>query len=159
MFTVIELATRADAPAHVVRYYARIGLLKPRRHQENGYRLFGKQDARRLRFIRLAKKLGFTLSEIREITEHADQGESPCREVRNIIRQRIQENRTRIDAMMNLQNRMEQALAQWESMPDGIPDGDHVCHLIETFDGGDAQNTEEMTSKIAGDITNGGSDV
>ena len=159
MLTVNELATQADAPAHVVRYYARIGLLKPRRHRENGYRLFGRQDARRLRFIRLAKRLGFTLSEIRDITEHADQGESPCREVRNIIRQRIQENRIRIDAMLNLQNRMEQALEQWDSMPDGIPDGDHVCHLIETFDGGDAENTEEMVSKKAGDITTGRSDV
>ena len=134
MFTVNELATRADAPAQVVRYYARIGLLKPKRQQENGYRLFGKQDARRLRFIRLAKRLGFTLGEIRQITEHADHGESPCCEVRKIVQQRIRENRAKIDAMMNLQNRMERALEFWESMPDGIPDGHHVCHLIETFE-------------------------
>ena len=134
MFTVNELATRADAPAQVVRYYARIGLLKPKRQQENGYRLFGKQDAQRLRFIRMAKQLGFTLGEIRQITEHADHGESPCCEVRKIVQQRIRENRTKIDAMLNLQNRMERALESWESMPDGIPDGHHVCHLIETFE-------------------------
>ena len=134
MFTVNELATRADAPAQVVRYYARIGLLKPKRQQENGYRLFGKQDAQRLRFIRMAKQLGFTLGEIRQITEHADHGESPCCEVRKIVQQRIRENRTKIDALMNLQNRMERALEFWESMPDGIPDGHHVCHLIETFE-------------------------
>lgn len=134
MFTVNELATRADAPAQVVRYYARIGLLKPKRQQENGYRLFGKQDAQRLRFIRMAKQLGFTLGEIKQITEHADHGESPCGEVRKIVQQRIRENRVKIDAMMNLQNRMERALEFWESMPDGIPDGHHVCHLIETFE-------------------------
>ncbi|MBT8434838.1 MAG: MerR family transcriptional regulator [Gammaproteobacteria bacterium] len=134
MFTVNELATRAKAPAQVVRYYARIGLLKPKRQQENGYRLFGKHDAQRLRFIRLAKRLGFTLGEIRQITEHADEGESPCCEVRKIVQQRIRENRTKIDAMMNLQNRMESALETWESMPDGMPDGHHVCHLIESFE-------------------------
>lgn len=133
MFTVNELATRADAPPQVVRYYARIGLLKPRRQQENGYRLFGKQDAQRLRFIRMAKQLGFTLSEIRQITEQADKGESPCCEVRNIIQQRIQENYAKIDAMVKLQDRMESALELWESMPDGIPDDLHVCHLIESF--------------------------
>lgn len=134
MFTVNELAARAAAPPHVVRYYARIGLLKPRRHQENGYRLFGKQDARRLRFIRLAKRLGFTLSEIRQITEHADHGESPCEDVRRIIQHHIRENRARIDEMLKLQNRMERALKKWEGMPDGVPDGHSVCHLIESFD-------------------------
>lgn len=139
MYTVNELASRAAAPPHVVRYYARIGLLKPRGHQQNGYRLFGKQDAQRLRFIRLAKRLGFTLGEIRQITEHADLGESPCGDVRGIIQKRIRENRAKIDAMLNLQNRMESALELWESMPDGIPDGHHVCHLIESFESDPAE--------------------
>lgn len=150
MFTVNELATRADAPAQVVRYYARIGLLKPKRQQENGYRLFGKQDAQRLRFIRLAKRLGFTLGEIKQITEHADHGESPCCEVRKIVQQRIHENRTKIDAMLNLQNRMEHALDLWESMPDGIPDGQHVCHLIESFDEGIDENTRCADTAVQG---------
>jgi DNA-binding transcriptional MerR regulator len=147
MFTVNELAARAAAPPHVVRYYARIGLLKPRRHQKNGYRLFGKQDARRLRFIRLAKRLGFTLSEIGEITEHADHGESPCEDVRKIVQQRIRENRAKIDAMVDLQNRMESALELWESMPDGIPDGHYVCHLIESFEDGIDENIEAAAAE------------
>ena len=140
MFTVNELAARAAAPPQVVRYYARIGLLKPRRHQENGYRLFGKQDAQRLRFIRMAKQLGFTLGEIRQITEHADHCESPCDDVRKIIQQRIRENRAKIDAMVNLQGRMESAIELWESMPDGVPDGHSVCHLIESFEDGIDKN-------------------
>ena len=35
---------------------------------------------------------------------------------------------------MELQMRMEKALSSWEKMPDGIPDGDSICHLIETTD-------------------------
>lgn len=134
MFTVNELALETAAPPHVVRYYARIGLLKPKAHQQNGYRLFGSMDAQHLRFIRRAKNLGFTLNEIRQITEHADHGESPCGEVRRIIQQRIVENRTKIDAMLSLQTRMETALEFWQAMPDGNPDGHHVCHLIESVD-------------------------
>jgi len=144
MFTVNELAARAAAPPQVVRYYARIGLLKPRRHQENGYRLFGKQDAQRLRFIRFAKRLGFTLAEIRRFTEHADLGESPCGDVRKIIQQRIRENRAKIDAMVTMQGRMESALKFWESMPNGIPDGHHVCHLIESFEDGIDENVKRV---------------
>ena len=132
MLTVNELAIKGQAPAHVVRYYVRIGLIQPVGQQENGYRLFAEQDATRLRFIRMAKQLGFTLNEIRQITGHADKGESPCDDVRNIIQHRIEENRVKIEQMMKLHTRMEQALAQWEHMPDGVPDGESVCHLIES---------------------------
>ncbi len=134
MLTVNELAIQSNAPAHVVRYYARIGLIKPSGQQDNGYRLFRPRDANRLRFIRMAKLLGFTLSEIKQITEHADHGESPCEDVRRIIQHHIRENRARIDEMLKLQNRMERALKKWEGMPDGVPDGHSVCHLIESFD-------------------------
>ncbi len=134
MLTVNELAKQARAPAHVVRYYVRIGLLQPAAQQENGYRLFSSQDAARLRFIRMAKHLGFTLNEIRQITCHADRGESPCDDVRSIIRQRVVENRVKIEEMIDLQGRMEKALEQWESMPNGMPDEDSICHLIESFE-------------------------
>ena len=134
MLTVNELAIKGDAPAHVVRYYVRIGLIQPTGQQKNGYRLFKSQDAARLRFIRMAKHLGFTLNEIKQITQHADLGESPCDDVRKIIQHRIQENRAKIEAMMKLQARMEQALEQWELLPNGIPDGNSVCHLIESIE-------------------------
>jgi DNA-binding transcriptional MerR regulator len=118
----------------VVRYYTRIGLLQPAAHGDNGYRLYRASDAARLRFIRHAKQLGFTLKEIAEITQHAERGESPCGDVRRMIQHRIDENRQRIEAMQQLQRRMEHAVAQWQTMPDGEPDGDSICHLIESFD-------------------------
>jgi DNA-binding transcriptional MerR regulator len=133
MLTVNELAIQSGAPAHVVRYYTRIGLIVPFAQQGNGYRLFKSDDVGRLRFIRLAKQLGFTLKELRRITRHAAMGQSPCPDVRNIIKQRIVENRQKIDAMLKLQDRMEDALRTWKKMPDGSPDGHHVCHLIESF--------------------------
>ena len=134
MLTVNELAIQSKAPAHVVRYYIRIGLIKPTSHHANGYRLFSPRVAERLRFIRRAKLLGFTLKEIAEITRHAEHDESPCGEVRTIIQQHIVENRIKIEEMLKLQNRMEHALFQWAEMPDGIPDGNSVCHLIESFE-------------------------
>ncbi|MBL3527161.1 MAG: MerR family transcriptional regulator [gamma proteobacterium endosymbiont of Lamellibrachia anaximandri] len=135
MLTVNELALESDTPAHVVRYYLRIGLIQPAAQQENGYRLFTSNDAARLRFIRMAKHLGFTLNEIKQITQHAELGESPCDDVRKIVQHRIHENRAKIEEMMKLQERMEQALEQWDLMPDGIPDGNSVCHLIESVEG------------------------
>ena len=147
MFTVNQLAIQSNAPAHVVRYYARIGLIQPTAQQQNGYRLFASQDATRLRFIRMAKLLGFTLNEIKQITRHADREESPCDDVRRIIQNRILENRARINEMMKLQTRMELALAQWKLMPDGVPDGSSVCHLIESFDGVNDIDSSQLDQK------------
>lgn len=134
MLTVNELAQQSDVPAHVVRYYVRIGLIQAATTQENGYRLFAPEDVIRIRFIRMAKHLGFTLNEIRQITQHADMGESPCDDVRNIIQHRIKENRVKIEEMLKLQERMEEALEQWQQMPNGTPDGHSVCHLIESME-------------------------
>jgi|GEM_PF-4174707 len=69
--TVHQLADRADTTSHAVRYYTRIGLLKPDRHPGNGYKLFAYDDVNRLRFIRQAKTLGFTLNEIAEVLHDA----------------------------------------------------------------------------------------
>lgn len=134
MLTVSELAKQSGSSAHVVRYYLRIGLIQPAGQQDNGYRLFTSMDVTRLRFVRLAKHLGFTLNEIKQILRHADERESPCEDVREIIRHRIQEHRDKIEEMMTLQVRMEDALEQWKLMPNGVPDGNSICHLIESIE-------------------------
>ncbi len=131
--TVHQLAERAETTPHAVRYYTRIGLLKPDRHPENGYKLFAYDDVRRLRFIRQAKALGFTLNEIADVLHDAEQGRSPCPRARGLIKRRIEENRRKLEKLAELQRRMEEALAAWERMPDGMPDGHTVCHLIESL--------------------------
>ena len=144
MLTVTDLAKASGTTAHAVRYYTRLGLLKPKRNPDNGYRLYQPREVHWLRFIQQAKRLGYTLNEIQGIMHDADRGESPCPRVREILQSRIEENRHQLDALMALQVRMEQALRQWESMPDGTPDGHSVCHLIESFATADQGSTLEQ---------------
>jgi len=117
----------------VIRYYTRIGLLKPGRNPGNGYKLFGAKHLNRLLFIRQAKSLGYSLKEIKEIYRSAEKGKSPCPRIREIIENRIRQNREKLDSLLLLQKRMEKAVQAWERKPDGVPDGDSICHLIETF--------------------------
>ena len=131
--TVNELAVKTGTTPHAVRYYSRMGLLKPERHPENGYRLFDQSEVSWLIFVQQAKNLGFTLAEIKEIKHDADEESSPCPRVREILESRIVENRQQLDDMERLQTRMEKALKQWGNMPDGMPDGQTVCHLIESI--------------------------
>lgn len=126
--TATGLARQAQVPAHVVRYYTRIGLLRPTRNPANGYQLFAEAHLKRLRFILQAKALGYTLREIGAIIQEAGRGKSPCPRVREIIERRIADNRQQLKEMQSLQRRMERALHAWAKMPDGHT----VCHLIES---------------------------
>jgi Zn(II)-responsive transcriptional regulator len=62
-----QLAKRSGVPIDTVRHYERIGLLRPAARLASGYRRYGETEQKRLRFIRRAKSLGFTLDEIHEL--------------------------------------------------------------------------------------------
>ncbi|KRA20718.1 MULTISPECIES: heavy metal-responsive transcriptional regulator [unclassified Lysobacter] len=63
------LAKRAGVPIDTVRYYERNGILPAPERQASGYRAYDERDVERLRFLRRAKALGFTLVEIRDLLE------------------------------------------------------------------------------------------
>src|SRR6267143_965389 len=65
--TIGHLAREAGVNLETVRYYERQGLLAKPPRSASGYRLFPSDAARRLRFIRRAQELGFSLKEIREL--------------------------------------------------------------------------------------------
>lgn len=132
MITASVLAKKADVPIYTVRHYTKIGLLKPSRHPRNGYKVYQFSDATRLRFIMAAKDLGFTLAEIAQILDEAKHGHSPCPLVRDIVKLRIEENKRKIQELKQLQKKMETALNDWSKMEDSMPNGDLVCHLIES---------------------------
>ena len=126
------LAKRAEVPLFTVRYYTRIGLLKPSRQPSNNYKIYKPSDATRLRFIVAAKELGFTLAEITQILDEAKHGNSPCPMVREIVERRIEENKRKIEELKQLQKKMKRALTDWSEMENSMPNGESVCHLIES---------------------------
>ncbi|MDW5376258.1 MerR family DNA-binding protein [Halomonas sp. HP20-15] len=128
---VIELARSAGVTAETVRHYTREGLLHPERDPHNGYQRYGNDSLTRLRFIQRARTLGFSLKEIGEILGHADHGDSPCPMVRDLLAARLPEIKQRIRELEQLAARMESALSNWAEMPDGAPDGNTICQLIE----------------------------
>ena len=132
MITANVLAKQSDVSLYTVRHYTRIGLLKPHRNSQNNYKIYQPSDAVRVRFIKAAGSLGFSLSEIADVLDEAKQGNSPCPLVREIIVRRIEENRRKIKEMQRLQRKMERALEDWTKMKNSMPNGDSVCHLIES---------------------------
>jgi Hg(II)-responsive transcriptional regulator len=72
--TIGRLASAAGVRIDTVRFYERAGLLKKPQRTAAGYRLYAQADAARLRFIRRAKALGFSLDEITELLRLNDGG-------------------------------------------------------------------------------------
>jgi len=131
--TVSELVRRAGVTADTVRHYTRSGLLAPTRDKSNGYNCYSDSDLARLLFIRKARLLGFSLGDIRDILKESSHGHSPCPQVRKIMEQRLQDTRLGLQNLEKLQARMEHAAALWANMPDGMADGEAMCHLIEAI--------------------------
>lgn len=65
--TIGRLAKAAGVHVETIRYYQRRGLLEEPRRPVGGVRRYGESDALRLRFIKRAQEIGFTLSEIQEL--------------------------------------------------------------------------------------------
>ncbi len=134
MLTVSELSKAVQTTPDAIRHYVRIGLLVPMRDPHNGYKLFSQADIKKVKFICRAKGLGFSLRDIQTIFDHDSCGQSPCPAVREMIQQRIDDNRDKLLELNKLQQRMDEALEKWKSMPDGVPDGEAICHLIESIE-------------------------
>lgn len=130
---VNQLADLLGISGDTVRYYSRIGYLKPRKNPINGYKEYRQKDAQRLKFILSARQLGFTVADIGRILDEADRGNTPCPTVRKIINQRLQETEQKFAEAMALYERMKAASSDWEKRPDKHPTGDMICHLIEDF--------------------------
>jgi DNA-binding transcriptional MerR regulator len=130
---VIELARAAGVSPDTVRHYTRGGLLRPERNPDNGYQRYDSADLRRLRFVRRARELGFSLGEAAEILRQADLHQSPCPLVRDLFTARLAEVEQRLLALTALRDRMRSALDHWRQMPDGVPDGHTICQLIENW--------------------------
>lgn len=88
-----EAARRAGVTVHALRHYEELGLLRPRR-TPSGQRLYDEDDLARVRFVRRAAALGFSLGEIGEILRLRDGGQAPC----GWVRERLDEKVAAIEA-------------------------------------------------------------
>lgn len=131
---VSQLAKKADVSPDTVRFYTKEGLLRPEKNPENGYQQYDQDDFQRLVFTRKARQLGFSLKEIQEILSQADDQHSPCPMVRGLFEKHLLKVEKQISELQSLRQRMLDAMNVWQKMPDGVPDGQTICQLIENWD-------------------------
>jgi MerR family copper efflux transcriptional regulator len=94
------LAKQAGVRIDTVRYYERRGLLAPKSRLPSGYRRYGATEIARLRFIRRAQALGFSLQEIRELLA-LSQGRDVAR-VKRVAQAKLADVEARIRALQRV---------------------------------------------------------
>lgn len=86
MYKIGQIARLADVTPDTIRFYEKQGLMGHKLRTEGGYRLYTDQDLQRLRFIRYAKQLGFTLEAITELLSiRVDPEHHTCQESKKLL--------------------------------------------------------------------------
>ncbi|HEX9672367.1 MAG TPA: heavy metal-responsive transcriptional regulator [Burkholderiales bacterium] len=106
--TIGRVARSAGLAIDTVRYYEREGLLQKPARTPSGYRQYSADAVARLRFIRQAKELGFTLAEIRELLALKVAPGKSCADVRARAQAKIADVEQRIAQL----DRMKRALVK-----------------------------------------------
>jgi len=126
-----ELARTAGVNIQTIRFYERGKLLPSPARKPSGYRVYGEADLRRLRFIRQAKALGFSLQEIREILRMRAHGACPCGRVVTLGEQHLRVIRQTIRRLAGFESELARALKKWKTSRQPELAGDEFCTLIE----------------------------
>ncbi len=122
-----QLARRSDVGVETIRFYEREGLIAAAGRTASGYRRFAPAVADRLGFIRRAKKLGFSLTEIRQLMELAE-AEGDRGRVKELAEHKLAEIEHRIAELQ----RMRTALADLTRQCSGHGPVEG-CPIIETL--------------------------
>ena len=134
-YTIGALAKRARVAPSVLRYYEKEGLLVPGRRTASGYRVYGADAERTLLFINRAKRLGFSLDDIRQflVADRTDAGGKAGKkngrntgDVAQIAEDRFLEIERRLTELLVLRHELEVFLRE---MSDQLPAADSARRL------------------------------
>lgn len=108
MFTIGKLAALMSVSNDTLRYYEEVKLIEPASKSPAGYRLYDKDSARRIHFIKHAQQCGFTLGEIRDLLVLRGRDKACCGDVRS----RAIEKKLQIENKIRAMKAMSKALDQ-----------------------------------------------
>ncbi|NHB94298.1 Zn(2+)-responsive transcriptional regulator [Photorhabdus cinerea] len=133
MYRIGQLARLANVTPDTVRFYEKQGMMEHQNRTEGGYRLYTEQDLQRLRFIRYAKQLGFTLEAITELLSiRVDPDHHTCEESKQIVDSRLMEVEEKLLEMRRMRDSLKR-------LSDACCGSSHIstyCSILEALEQG-----------------------
>lgn len=123
-----ETAKASGVSAKMIRYYEQNGLIPPASRAVSGYRVYSAQDVHRLRFIRRARDLGFSVDEIGELLNLRRDQKRHSADVKRLALAHVESLRKKISEMESMANTLENLAAGCS--------GDHRpnCPILDDLD-------------------------
>jgi MerR family transcriptional regulator, copper efflux regulator len=132
LMTIGQVANASGVGIQTLRYYEREKLLSTAARKPSGYRLYRSEVVARLRFIRRAKDLGFSLDEIRELLRLQDEKSRSRAKVKAIADRKI----AQLDDKIRDLSRMREVLAHLSKSCSG-KGAVHGCPIVEALQAND----------------------
>lgn len=129
--TAGKLAKAADVNVETLRYYEKRGLLPDPPRKESGYRIYPESTVDRLKFIKGAQALGFTLEEIHELLDMRIDTQANRADVRQRATQKVSTIQGKIDALEQMKQALEHLVHQCHG--DGSTAECPILEAIPTF--------------------------
>ena len=127
--TIGRLAKQVGLGIETVRFYERQGLIEPPPRTDSNYRIYPEEEVTRLRFIKKAKSLGFTLNEIKELLFIRHDPNATKADIKNRTLNKIEDVKQKISDL----TRIKMALEHLVSTCDGHGPLEE-CPILETLD-------------------------
>ncbi len=112
--TIGRAAKEAAVGVETIRFYEREGLIENPPRRPSGYRTYPLETVARIRFIRTAKGLGFSLKEIRDLLSMRVDPIGSCREVKAMAESKIADVEERIRALQTIRLSLERLVTACE---------------------------------------------
>ncbi|HHA1893942.1 TPA: Zn(2+)-responsive transcriptional regulator [Enterobacter ludwigii] len=133
MYRIGELARLANVTPDTIRYYEKQQMIDHEVRTEGGFRLYTDHDLQRLRFIRYARQLGFTLDSIRELLSiRIDPEHHTCQESKSIVQARLDQVEARIQELQT----MQRSLQRLNDACCGTAHSSIYCSILEALEQG-----------------------
>lgn len=111
MFTIGKAARAAGVSVETIRFYERRGLISQPAKPQDGYRLYPAETVQRIRFIRKAQEIGFSLREIAELLSLRARPEGDCADVRDQAAEKIAEVNRKIRELKRVRSALHKVSA------------------------------------------------
>lgn len=127
-----ELAKAAGVSTDTLRHYERKGVLARPQRGRNGYRQYPASALDRVRLVRRALAVGFTLDELAGILRVRDDGGAPCHEVRALAASKLAQVETQLSDLTALRDELRTTLQDWDGRLKRKPAGARA-NLLESL--------------------------
>jgi Hg(II)-responsive transcriptional regulator len=131
--TIGQVARSAGIGVETVRFYERQGLLEEPARRESGYRQYREDVVARLRFIRRAKELGFTLKEIKALLALRLDASATRADVRKQARAKVADIEARIADLQRMRDVLQTLIRKCHG--DGSTTGCPILAALQGEDG------------------------